>query len=535
MQVSCLLLGLFYFLSPGQGQEVDEYDFVPPKGFARSVINMDELLYLEDFLVLNLEQYIEALSQKANTIRMGIQEMTTRYKERLESGLKPAWNPFNSYSLIRHMQSDWMMWQVYLKKPVGQEQLNYLNSKMQLLPQDIDFQDAAEGIWMIQSVYEMSAFDIASGLLDGVQYNASLTARDCLEMGRHLMNQSHWNEAKEWIDTGIEALNRINLQQEMQELVGTSKKELLATMRQVLVKMNDSTAALKAYETALKESPYDAELLQEFHLAETELLTKPVDAQLDDDSSDMYQKLSCCSGRCELHPELQLYCLYNTKAFPFLRLAPIKTEILSLDPYIVLFHDVVSPKYMHDIRNGSKSYLLPTSTYNPKEGKSRIVSYRTSKSVWLPWDLNNATMGITTMLEDATSLDMNKSELFQVMNYGVGGVFKIHLDLLLKDEERFNGTADRIATGLVYLSEVQQGGGTTFPYLNLTVFPQPGSVLFWYNQDTRGNEDTYTSHAGCPVIVGSKWVMSKWIEDIGQEFRKPCFDLEDPYSTKLTS
>jgi len=33
---------------------------------------------------------------------------------------KHVFNPFGSYSLIRHMQSDWLMWQLFLEKPVGQ-------------------------------------------------------------------------------------------------------------------------------------------------------------------------------------------------------------------------------------------------------------------------------------------------------------------------------------------------------------------------------------------------------------------------------
>ncbi|KAH8247287.1 hypothetical protein KR038_001633, partial [Drosophila bunnanda] len=522
MQVFCLLLGLIYFLSPAQGQEVEDYDFDLPKGFARSVINMDELLHLEDDLALNLEQYIEALTQKANTIRMGIQEMVTRHQHRLGPVLKLAWNPFNSYSLIRHMQADWMMWQLYMNKPVGQERLDYLNSKMQEMPQDSDFQDAAEGIRRIQAVYQMSASDIADGLLDGVQYNASLTARDCLEMGRYLMNQSLWDQAKEWINAGIMALNRVDPQPAMQELMGTSKTELLATLRQVLVKLHDSEAALTAYQHALKESSYDAELYQEFLLAEMELLTKPVvnDSQLDD-SSEMIETIYCCSGRCELPRELQLYCLYNTTASPFLILAPIKMEILSLDPYIVLFHDVVSHQNMQKIRTGTKSHLIPSSTYNPRTHLYSVAPYRMSKSVWLQWDMNNATMEITTMLKDATALNMNRSEMFQVMNYGVGGLFRTHIDVLLADEVRISQFYD-FGILCFQLSEVKQGGGTIFPYLNLTVFPQQGSVLFWYNLDTAGNEEPYVAHAGCPVIVGSKWVMSKWIEDIGQEFNKPC-------------
>ncbi|XP_044314430.1 prolyl 4-hydroxylase subunit alpha-1-like [Drosophila rhopaloa] len=118
-------------------------------------------------------------------------------------------------------------------------------------------------------------------------------------------------------------------------------------------------------------------------------------------------------------------------------------------------------------------------------------------------------------MEDATGLDLRHSEIFQGINNGVGGLFGGQFDTLPKNEDRFNGTKDRIATLLYYLSDVPQGGGIVFTALNLTVFPQPGSVLFWYNLDNMGNEDPKSHHIGCPVIVGSKWVTIKWVNDLG--------------------
>jgi hypothetical protein len=34
--------------------------------------------------------------------------------------------------------------------------------------------------------------------------------------------------------------------------------------------------------------------------------------------------------------------------------------------------------------------------------------------------------------------------------------------------------------------------------------------------------DYRTRHSGCPVLVGNKWVLNKWIYERGQEFRRPC-------------
>lgn len=66
------------------------------------------------------------------------------------------------------------------------------------------------------------------------------------------------------------------------------------------------------------------------------------------------------------------------------------------------------------------------------------------------------------------------------------------------------------------------GGGTAMPYLKLLSPAVRGTALFWHNLKHSGDDDYYTKHAGCPVLMGSKTVMNKWIHSFGQEFRRPC-------------
>jgi len=89
-------------------------------------------------------------------------------------------------------------------------------------------------------------------------------------------------------------------------------------------------------------------------------------------------------------------------------------------------------------------------------------------------------------------------------DYGIGGSYLPHID--------FNGEGDqRFATVVTFIETPVAGGATVFPYIDVSVFAEKGSGLFWYNLSRSSAIDFLVVHKACPVLFGSKWICNKWI------------------------
>ena len=91
----------------------------------------------------------------------------------------------------------------------------------------------------------------------------------------------------------------------------------------------------------------------------------------------------------------------------------------------------------------------------------------------------------------------------------------------------WNPRGPRIMTSFVYLSDVEEGGETTFPLLKdsegrmLTVTPRKGQAVLWPNTlDDKPNQiDERTRHEAMAVRKGVKYAANAWIHM--HDFRGP--------------
>ena len=52
--------------------------------------------------------------------------------------------------------------------------------------------------------------------------------------------------------------------------------------------------------------------------------------------------------------------------------------------------------------------------------------------------------------------------------------------------------------------------------------PEKGAAAFWYDILSDGYRDLNSLHGGCPVLMGSKWILNKWLYMFDNFKKFPC-------------
>lgn len=111
------------------------------------------------------------------------------------------------------------------------------------------------------------------------------------------------------------------------------------------------------------------------------------------------------------------------------------------------------------------------------------------------------------------------SESTQGQRYDVGQEFKQHTDFFepgTREFAQFGGfRGNRTWTFMIYLNDVERGGGTRFLKLDHVVQPCRGRAVVWNNLLPDGLPNYDTLHAGMPVQAGHKLIITKWFRARG--------------------
>ncbi|KAM7359476.1 prolyl 4-hydroxylase subunit alpha-1-like [Cochliomyia hominivorax] len=382
---------------------------------------------------------------------------------------------------------------------------------------------------------------MAQGILQGVKYDTEFDTSLCYDIGKRALEKQFNLLAHSWFK---EALKRFPEQDLSNKISFTKLNKLdielaLASAKYILEDIQGANQTYVDLINFYPESEKVAKLYAEFLEKSANNKTVKIDYSLDHKpiannitkTCEYTQYKYTCADILKKSPseERNLYCRYLNENHPFLHLAPLKQEIMNFDPFLAIFHDVISDNEINIMRNLTKKVKRAKVKSN---GKNIISDGRTSQVIFINVDKHPVLGIIDQRVEDMTNLNMNYSEMHQFANYGIGGHYFQHYDYFSVENMKSDSVSDyklgnRIATVLFYLSDVEQGGGTAFPYLKLHLKPKKGSAAFWYNLHHSGDRNERTMHGACPIIVGSKWVQNRWIRENDQSDRRPCLLYND--------
>ncbi|KAJ7013402.1 prolyl 4-hydroxylase 9 [Populus alba x Populus x berolinensis] len=199
----------------------------------------------------------------------------------------------------------------------------------------------------------------------------------------------------------------------------------------------------------------------------------------------------------------------------------IPFQVLSWKPRALYFPNFATPEQCESIIKMAKSKLKP-STLALRKGETTESTFIGGSE-----DQTGTLDFIERKIARATMIPQSHGEAFNILRYEIGQKYDSHYDAFNPDEYGPQ-PSQRVASFLLYLSSVEEGGETMFPFENgsavssgfeykqcvgLKVKPRQGDGLLFYSLFPNGTIDRTSLHGSCPVIKGEKWVATKWIRD----------------------
>jgi len=191
------------------------------------------------------------------------------------------------------------------------------------------------------------------------------------------------------------------------------------------------------------------------------------------------------------------------------------SETISHNPKVRIIHDFLSPEECELLIREGDGKLTPSMVVG-KDGKNEANSARSSSGTFL---MNHSPFisKIEERVARVSMLPVEFQEAFYLLRYSIGERYAVHPDYFSPDSAAAqqlleNSGGQRCMTMIVYLSEVEEGGGTRFPHGGIEVKAKRGqAVLWWDTHPVNGTGDPNSWHEGLPVIRGTKYVITKWI------------------------
>lgn len=196
------------------------------------------------------------------------------------------------------------------------------------------------------------------------------------------------------------------------------------------------------------------------------------------------------------------------------------------DPLVYVFDDFAEPHEVDNIVEVSREKMQRAQvSFHHGGGES---DGRTGSNCWVDLLHNKVIGGLSHRVSKLVGIPLQNAESLQVVHYGVTEQYEAHFDAWDWGSESGNRCmargGQRLVTCLLYFNDVEEGGGTGFPELDIEVRAKKGRMLLFHNVYSGTNEKhKFSLHGGLPVKKGEKWACNFWFRERNYEIGSKKF------------
>ncbi|XP_066287031.1 prolyl 4-hydroxylase subunit alpha-3-like [Branchiostoma lanceolatum] len=499
-------------------------------GYYSAIVRVERLLLAERKMVGKVKQYISQGGQVTGDLRSYVDSYDDSWLHPpRDDPLHFAHHPVGAYLLIKrlsqkHMKGVFQQAQDLIEKP------NILVE----LPDKEDLEMSAFALVRLQLVYNLDINSLVQGqvvmtvtspqsavpqhiAVTGMEPTLTLDLSDTMFIGDVACRQNDSESGILWYNFNLASADGLN-----------SRVRALSRIASAHSKLKQHEKAFTIYREALELDPDNQILYADYDDAMR--LAALGGTAVDEAPAKLKASLAKSRHLCRLDvlqnvaPRRGLKCRY-VRDSPHLYISPAKMEVLHRkNPRLVMYHDVISQNEARTFRSTGFPKFRRTLALDGK-GRVYIDIYSVSESGSIR-DKEDSFIGkMSRRVGHLTGLSTGPphAEPMMVFNFGLGGAIQHHKDYMA-EAHKYQTALDgnRMVTFLIYLNEVEAGGAVVFPDLDLITPAVQNAALMIENLNKSGDNLPRSQHAGCPVLIGSKWTAIKYIREFGNEFKRPC-------------
>jgi len=182
-------------------------------------------------------------------------------------------------------------------------------------------------------------------------------------------------------------------------------------------------------------------------------------------------------------------------------------RVLSRSPWVVVFDSFLSDSETDRvIQVGGRHW-------GRSQAGDGVQAVRTSSTAWCEHQGSGKDALMTLIrarIANLTQVPEDNAEHLQVLRYEPGQFYRRHHD---QNSPTTSAWGPRLYTFFMYLNDVEAGGQTAFPLLNISVTPKRGRAVLWpsvLNEEPKARDDR-TEHEAVTVERGTKFAANYWL------------------------